>query len=179
MSSYELNVMKKSAVGWAAGDPTKQNAPKAAISAARANLIVVTSTPSNELLAVRNGADCFELALQLQRLALRSSPDDDQRDAGRADEQHETFRKKLAASEPRTGRQRCGDRHLADGQRDEIPLRQRHRQIALAFQQRALVDQAGQINGGVREASGAAPIHLPRHPYGDEQAGDAGEPQIG
>jgi hypothetical protein len=35
------------------------------------------------------GIDGFELALQLQRLVLRSSPPEDQHDAGRADEQHE------------------------------------------------------------------------------------------
>jgi hypothetical protein len=36
-----------------------------------------------------NGVDGVELPLQLQRLALPSSPDDGQRDAGRVDEQEE------------------------------------------------------------------------------------------
>src|SRR5687767_515558 len=67
------------------------SSPKAAISAAPANPIVITPTPSTDEWA-RSGVDGFELALQLQRLVLPSSPPDDQHDAGRADEQHETLR---------------------------------------------------------------------------------------
>ena len=123
--------------------------------------------------------DGFELTLQFNCLPLPSTPDDDQRHAGRAHEQHQTFRVKLTGGEPRIGRERCDDRHLENCHRDQEPLWQRRCQIALAFEQRALKDQAWQIDGRTEQSSAAAPIHLPCHPNGDEQTGDADQPEIG
>ena len=123
-------------------------------------------------------ADGFELTLQFNCLPLPSTPDDDQRHAGRAHEQHQTFRVKLTGGEPRIGRERCDDRHLENCHRDQEPLWQRRCQIALAFEQRALKGQAWQIDGRTEQSSAAASIHLPCHPNGDEQTGDADQPEI-